>query len=151
MNGIGQWQRHCSRFIIYKRTGDICFPVGKRGTENECKKTYKPTKGYTPLCKIGECSLKRLEFGIIELDAGNLQDFDTLDKETAFIMLEGHCNVRFGDTIWERVGNRNTVFENRRAESFYMPAKQKLLIEALDHVKIAVCAAVVDEKHSLSC
>ena len=65
------------------------------------KKTYKPTKGYTPLCKIGECSLKRLEFGIIELDAGNLQDFDTLDKETAFIMLEGHCNVRFGDTIWE--------------------------------------------------
>ena len=110
------------------------------------KKTYKPTKGYTPLCKIGECSLKRLEFGMIELDAGDLQDFDTLDKETAFIMLEGHCDVRFGDTIWERVGNRNTVFENRKAESFYMPVKQKLSIEALDHVKIAVCAAVADEK-----
>ena len=34
------------------------------------KKTYVPQKGYTPVCKIGECSLKKLEFGIIELDAG---------------------------------------------------------------------------------
>ena len=30
------------------------------------KKTYEPKKGYTPLCKIGECSLKMLEFGIID-------------------------------------------------------------------------------------
>lgn len=27
-------------------------------------------RGYTPICKIGQCSLKKLEFGIIELDAG---------------------------------------------------------------------------------
>ena len=33
-----QYGEDGSRFIIYKRTGDICFPVGKRGTENECKK-----------------------------------------------------------------------------------------------------------------
>ena len=58
------------------------------------KKTYKPGKGYTPICKIGECTLKKLEFGIIELDAGQCLDFNTQDKETAFIMLEGHCNVK---------------------------------------------------------
>ena len=34
------------------------------------KKTYTPANGYTPLCKIGECSLKDLEFGIIELRPG---------------------------------------------------------------------------------
>ena len=34
------------------------------------KKTYIPAKGYTPLCKIGQCSLKKLEFGIIALAAG---------------------------------------------------------------------------------
>lgn len=110
------------------------------------KKTYKPTTGYTPLCKIGECSLKKLEFGIIELDGGMSIDFNTEDKETAFIMLEGHCDVSFGDTKWEKVGNRNNVFENRRAESFYMPREQKLKITATDHVKIAVCATPVDEK-----
>ena len=80
------------------------------------KKSYKPAKGYTPVCKIGECSLKKLEFGIIELDAGEMLNFYTGDKETAFIMLEGHCDVSFDATKWENVGNRMSVFENRRAE-----------------------------------
>ena len=57
------------------------------------KKSYRPTNGYTPICKIGECSLKKLEFGIIELDEGQNLDFYTETRETAFIMLEGHCNV----------------------------------------------------------
>lgn len=110
------------------------------------KKSYIPTKGYTKVCEIGKCSLKKLDFGIIELDAGDVQSFDTEDKETAFIMLEGHCSVKFDDVLWENVGNRNSVFENRKAESFYMPINQKLEIEALDHVKIAVCATPISEK-----
>lgn len=110
------------------------------------KKAYKPSKGYTPICKIGECSLKKLEFGIIELDAGESVNFNTEDKETAFIMLEGHCDVVFDDTKWENVGNRSNVFENRKAESFYMPKEQDLVIIARDHIKIAVCATPVEEK-----
>ena len=110
------------------------------------KKTYKKAKGYTPLCKIGECSLKKLEFGIIELDGGEALDFFTGDKETAFIILGGHCNVIFGDTKWENVGNRQNVFENRKAESFYMPIEQSLRIEAIDSLKIAVCATPITEK-----
>ena len=110
------------------------------------KKTYVPAKGYTPLCKIGECSLKKLEFGIIELDAGDTQSLYTEDKETAFILLEGHCDVSFDGTTWERVGNRNSVFENRKAECFYMPREQMVEITALDHLKIAVCATPVAEK-----
>ena len=110
------------------------------------KKSYKSAKGYTPVCKIGECSLGRLAFGIIELDAGELLDFYTGDKETAFIMLVGHCNVSFDQTKWENIGNRQSVFENRRAESFYMPIEQALTIEAVDKIKIAVCATPVKEK-----
>ena len=82
------------------------------------KKSYKPAKGYTPICKIGECSLKKLEFGIIELDAGDKLPFYTEDKEFAFIMLEGHCNVNVNGEVYEKVGNRANVFENRKAESF---------------------------------
>lgn len=110
------------------------------------KKSYKPAKGYTPVCKIGECSLKKLEFGIIELDAGKSLDFYTGDKETAFIMLEGHCDVSFDATKWENVGNRMSVFENRRAESFYMPIEKNLVITAIDKIKIAVCATPIREK-----
>ena len=90
------------------------------------KKAYKSKKGYTPICKIGECSLKKLEFGIIELDKDETLDFYTKDKETAFIMLEGHCNVEFDSEKHENIGNRNTVFENRKAECFYMPIEQEL-------------------------
>ena len=110
------------------------------------KKAYIPAKGYTPICKIGECTLRKLEFGIIELDAGESLDFYTGDRETAFIMLVGHCNVSFDQTKWENIGNRQSVFENRRAESFYMPIEQDLTIEAMDKIKIAVCATPVKEK-----
>ena len=110
------------------------------------KKTYKPTKGYTPICKIGECSLKKLEFGIIELDASEKLDFYTEDKETAFIMLEGHCDVSVNGEKWENIGNRANVFENRKAESFYMPREQSCEIIARDKIKIAVCATPVAEK-----
>lgn len=110
------------------------------------RKTYKPADGYTKICEIGKCSLKKLEFGIIELDAGESIRYCTEDKEAAFIMLEGHCNVVFNAGVWENIGNRNTVFENRRAESFYMPREQIFEIYALDHIKIAVCAAPISEK-----
>ena len=110
------------------------------------KKAYKSANGYTPVCKIGECSLKKLEFGIIELEPNQKLAFYTEDKETAFIMLEGHCNVEVDGEKWENIGNRMTVFENRRAESFYMPREQKLVIEAIDKIKIAVCATPISEK-----
>ena len=109
------------------------------------KKTYTPKTGYTEICRIGECSLKRLSFGIIELNAGEKLPFATGGEEKALILLEGHCNVSFGSTKWENIGNRATVFENRRAESVYLPRDFACEIEALDHLKIAVCGAIVSE------
>ena len=110
------------------------------------KKTYLPRKGYTPICEIGSSSLKRLAFGIIELAAGETQDFYTGDKETAFVILFRHCNVIFTGGEFLNVGNRNSVFENRRAECFYMPREQALTIVAEDRLKIAVCATPIEEK-----
>ncbi len=110
------------------------------------KKSYTQKIGYTPICEIGKCSLKKLEFGIIELDAEMSLEFDTKDREVAFVMLEGHVDVSFDSVKWENVGNRKNVFENKKAECFYMPREQKLEIFARDHVKIAVCGTPVDEK-----
>ena len=109
------------------------------------KKKYEKATGYTPICKIGECSLKKLEFGIIELEAGQSVDYCTEDKETAFILLYGHCDVTYAGGKFENIGNRSTVFENRRAESFYMPRDMKLTVTARDHLKIAVCATPIVE------
>ena len=46
------------------------------------KKSYKSANGYTKISKIGESSLKKLEFGIIELKAGDALDFYTEDLTT---------------------------------------------------------------------
>ena len=110
------------------------------------KKTYVPKEGYTPVCEIGECSLSRLAFGILELSAGASHTYKTGDRETAFILLEGHCDVLVEGETWENIGNRMSVFENRRAESFYLPRDCEATITARDHLKIAVCATPVSER-----
>lgn len=110
------------------------------------KRSYRKTSKYTPICEIGKCSLKKLEFGMIELEDNERVIYDTRDKETAFILLEGYCTVRFDDMMWENIGNRNNVFENKKAVCFYMPIGQKLEICGNGHVKIAVCGTVVTEK-----
>ena len=108
------------------------------------KKTYTPRSGYTPLCKIGECSLKMLEFGIVELKSGESVTFATEDKEVAFIILGGKATFEFDDQKWENVGGRRTVFEGK-AHSVYMPRNKTVKISTEWSVKIAVCGTPVDE------
>ena len=87
------------------------------------KKAYIPSNGYTKICEIGKCSLKKLEFGIIELEAGQTLPFYTEDREVAFIMLEGHCNVLCNGETWENIGNRanNLYPQEWRIRSGYLP------------------------------
>ena len=110
------------------------------------KKTYVPKKGYTPLCEIGKCSLKELEFGIIELSDGETLDFDTRDRETAFIILSGKADFQANGVGYGSVGSRRNVFESPKAECFYAPRDCKVHIHSPWNVKIAVCATPVAEK-----
>ena len=107
------------------------------------KKSYVPKIGYTPLCKIGACSLHMLEFGVIELKAGDAVTIDTGEKEMAFILLGGHADFAFDGTVWKHVGGRRSVFEGK-AYSVYMPRGKKVTVTGCEHVKIAVCATHVD-------
>lgn len=109
------------------------------------KKSYIPKIGYTPLCKIGECSLKMLEFGIIELGYGDEIVYETNNSETAFIILGGKCDFAFDDIVWKNVGGRRSVFEGK-AHSVYMPRNKKLKITATQKVKIAVCSTPINEE-----
>ena len=107
------------------------------------KKSYCPQIGYTPICKIGECSLKMLEFGIIELCKGDKVCINTEDREVAFIILGGHADFCFDDTEWKDVGGRRSVFEGK-ATSVYMPRNKTVTITGCEHVKIAVCGTKSD-------
>lgn len=108
------------------------------------KKSYVPKIGYTEICKSGECSLKMLDFGMVELMRGDSVTIETGEKEFAFIILGGHADFAFDETVWKNVGGRRSVFEGK-ATSVYMPRHKTLTITGCEHVKIAVCSTRVDE------
>ncbi len=108
------------------------------------KKTYVPQNGYTSICKIGECSLKDLEFGIIELTAGQKYVFETQDREVAFILLSGKASFAAGGKDYGLLGVRRSVFENPKAEAFYAGRGTSVEITSLWNVKIAVCGTPID-------
>ncbi len=108
------------------------------------KKSYVPQIGYTEICKNGECSLKMLDFGMVELMRGDSVTIETGEKEFAFIILGGHADFAFDATVWKNVGGRRSVFEGK-ATSVYMPRRKTLTITGCEHVKIAVCSTKVDE------
>ena len=108
------------------------------------KKTYTPANGYTPLCKIGECSLKDLEFGIIELRPGQTLTYDTKDRETAFVMLWGTAGFTANGKDYGRLGVRANVFASPKAECFYAGRGATVEIASVHNCKIAVCATPID-------
>lgn len=110
----------------------------------DLKKSYIPKIGYTEICKTGECSLKMLDFGMVELMRGDSVTIETGEKEFAFIILGGHADFAFDSTEWKNVGGRRSVFEGK-ATSVYMPRRKTLTITGCEHVKIAVCSTKVDE------
>lgn len=111
----------------------------------DLKKTYVPKKGYTPLCTIGQCTLKMLEFGIIELGPEESLDYETKDREVAFIVLGGKAQFIANGKDYGMLGVRRNVFESPKAEAFYAPRNAKVQIKSLWNVKIAVCGTPVTE------
>ena len=108
------------------------------------KKTYTPAIGYTKLCEMDKCSCKRLEFGMIELNAGDSVTIETEGKEYSFIFLFGHADVKVGDNDWKAVGGRMDVFEGP-AHSIYVPRNSTVTFTGCDHVKIGVIDTPTDK------
>ena len=108
------------------------------------KKSYIPRVGYTKICKIGECSLKQLEFGIIELNKDDTSTVETENKEFAFIFLGGHADVS-GAVNQAYVGGRNDVFGSKLAWSIYVGRNSTITFKGCEHVKIAVCSTPIEE------
>lgn len=107
------------------------------------KKSYVPQTGYTKICEIGKCSLKMLEFGIIELHKDDSVTIETEGKEYAFIFLGGHADVTLNGKTFEAVGGRTNVFGGK-AHSVYAGRNTTVTFTGCEHVKIAVCDTPTD-------
>lgn len=108
------------------------------------RKHYESKVGYTIISEIGMCSMKMLEFGIIELMKGDGVAVHTGEKEYGFIFLGGHADVTIDGDTWEAVGGRESVFGGK-AHSVYIPRRKQVTFKGCDQVKIAVCSTPVKE------
>lgn len=108
------------------------------------KKTYAPKIGYTKLCEKDNCSCKRLEFGMIELNAGDSVTIETGDKEYSFVFLFGHADVKVGENDWKQVGGRQSVFDGP-AHSVYVPRSSTVTFTGCDYVKIGAISTPTDK------
>ena len=107
------------------------------------KVTYKPKIGYTPLCEKGKSSFQNLEFGIIELNAGDQICFETKHREAAFILLCGKAVFNY-DQVSVSLGIRKSVFSSD-TEALYLPHNKTVHIFTDWYVKIAVCMTPCEE------
>lgn len=108
------------------------------------KKTYTPAIGYTKLCEIDKCSCKRLEFGMVELNAGDSVTINTEDKEYVFVFVVGHADVQIGNIQWKNVGCRMNVFDGP-SHSVYVPRNSVVTFTGLDHVVIGAIDTPTDK------
>lgn len=108
------------------------------------KKTYTPKIGYTKLCQKENCTCKRLEFGMIELNAGDSVTVKTEGSEYAFVFLFGHADVKLGENDWKHVGGRADIFEGP-GHTVYAPRNSEVTFTGCEHVKIAAISSPVDE------
>ena len=108
------------------------------------KKTYTPKIGYTKLCTKENCSCKRLEFGIIELMAGDTVTIDTAENEFAFVFMFGHAHVKMNGVSYENVGGRMNVFDGP-AHTVYAPKGETVTFTGIDHVKIGAISTPTDK------
>jgi 5-deoxy-glucuronate isomerase len=109
-------------------------------------KTDPKKEGYNELSKIGESSLKLLEFGMVHLGAGKKEVIDTVESEMALIILGGRCSIKSDDFEWKNIGARRDVFGGA-AYSVFVPRRKRFEISTKDHekVKIAVFKSPTDE------
>jgi 5-deoxy-glucuronate isomerase len=63
------------------------------------------------------------------------------DRETCVVVLSGHLNVSCGESSWEGLGDRQSVFDDRAPHAVYCPPSKRISITATTDAQLALCSA----------
>ena len=80
-------------------------------------------------------------FSVHELDAGQGTEIGEPGRETCVVVLSGTASVEVGERVFEGIGGRESVFENRSPGAVYVPCNQRASVTADDTAVIALCSA----------
>lgn len=81
-----------------------------------------------------------IDFGLVNLQAGESLRDGTKDEEAVFHLFGGTCSVRGEGFAFEEVGERADVFDGK-ASAVYLPPQTRYVIEATTNVHAALVKA----------
>ena len=80
-------------------------------------------------------------FSAYRLEAGERLSIQIPGSETCVVVLAGRVTARTAEHAWEDIGERRSVFEDRAPYAVYVPAPERVEIEAHTDAEIGVASA----------
>ncbi|MCI1904120.1 MAG: 5-deoxy-glucuronate isomerase [Enterococcaceae bacterium] len=78
---------------------------------------------------------------VFDLKSGGKISHFSATHETCIVALTGRYTITVGETVFEKVGTRASVFEKKATDSLYVPPQQKFEIECESEGRLIHCQA----------
>ena len=80
-------------------------------------------------------------FDAFTLGVGQTLSRDTGDREICLVLVTGKADVTANGETWSGIGDRMSVFEDKKPYAVYVPAGGAFTVTALTDLEIGVCSA----------
>jgi 5-deoxy-glucuronate isomerase len=84
-------------------------------------------------------------FRALRLKAGDSEALDTGTRELCIVVLAGKIDMQAGVESLENLGTRTHVFDDRAPDAVYVPAHQRVAVQATRDAEVALCSAPADD------
>ncbi len=80
-------------------------------------------------------------FEVHDLEAGQQLSIQQTGRELCLVLMSGSADVTAKNQKWQNIGGRSDIFSDQPPAAVYIPAGEKVLVEAKDKIELAVCSA----------
>lgn len=80
-------------------------------------------------------------FEVYKIKKGETFKKEANDTELGVVLISGKANARTTNKSWDNIGDRMSVFEKKPAYAVYVSSNDKVEIDALTDLELAVCVA----------
>ena len=85
-------------------------------------------------------------FRALRLNSGDSERIATGARELCIVVLAGSVDVSVSEQLFDDLGNRDSVFDDRPPAALYVPAQRSVSIEAYGPAEVALCSAPSDDR-----
>lgn len=105
------------------------------------RRQRQPSAGLLVSLTPTEAGWSYVHFQAYRLQRAERLDGETANRETALVILGGHCDVHAGDRRFDDVGDRENVWEKKPPYAILLPPGVSYTVHATSDLHLAVAAA----------